>query len=431
MGAGNDGSEDANGQPASNLKANFHWFSSWFALHHGFVSTPLVVATTALPGAAGYSGNALLNAFSVTSAFLFSAPTIGCLGLKRSLVVAMSLYCCFTGLFAVAVFCSDKASALAYALYCLGAVFGGTAAGIGWTAQGAYFSRTVNLVASEVPGAGNRAKVSASLSATFAVWYLGMEVVSKLVWALLDYLGITHWLIAAIFTCMGAGAAIAMSLVRDLEEQPDGLPQENWLTKVRATCSLWGDPVIHLLAGVNVTFGFTAAYMNGYVNQEYTAPQLGTGAVTMLAAMTPASAAVFSYAFGIAAGRFGKGCIVMIGATCFMLIPLLAYLAPFEQWGKGLVFLYLLMGAGRGVYESTNKGVFADFFPRDSVGAFANCMLQSTSALAISFFLGGILTSNTLQTIILILAGLTPLGYLAANWRRSKDAHAEAPLARP
>jgi len=54
-----------------------------------------------------------------------------------------------------------------------------------------------------------------------------------------------------------------------------------------------------------------------------------------------------------------------------------------------MVVFYVLQGLGRGVYESTNKAIFADFFPGDkSVGAFANCILQNTGSSTIGFVMG-------------------------------------------
>merc|ERR1712166_942134 len=58
-------------------------------------------------------------------------------------------------------------------------------------------------------------------------------------------------------------------------------------------------------------------------------------------------------------------------------------------WGWWIVVFYLLQGLGRGVYESTNKGIFADFFPgHKGVGAFANCMMQNTASGTIGFAMG-------------------------------------------
>lgn len=418
---------------AKDLEANFTWFSVWFAIHHGFVTTPLVIATIALSGTTGYNGNALLNVCSVVSSFLLAAPTVARLGLRRSLVFAMSLYCCFTGLFCVSLFLKETSNTDAFDwLYCIGAVCGGAAAGIGWTAQGTYFTRTVRLLASQSDdGARSSTALTAKLSSLFAVWFLGAEVVSKLFWALLTQEDVPYWLIALIFTCVGVISSFFMSKSHDLEEEADALPaqQQHWLAKFKATFALWSDPCIHLLSGTNLTFGFAAAFMNGYVGATYTKPVLGQAAVPMLAALTPAVSCVFSFIYGRLAANYGKGLVITFGALCFLAIPVAAYCAPLHTWGWSLTWLYVLLGAGRGVYESTNKGVFADFFPRDPLGAFANCMLQSTGALALSFFLSKDL-GDSMQVIILVFAVATPVGYIVASRLRPKDAE-EEPLTRP
>merc|ERR550539_1065061 len=53
-------------------------------------------------------------------------------------------------------------------------------------------------------------------------------------------------------------------------------------------------------------------------------------------------------------------------------------------WG-GMVGLYLIMGNGRAVFESTNKAVFADFFPDNAAGAFAMFGVQSGLAGMVGF----------------------------------------------
>merc|ERR1712224_1069917 len=95
--------------------------------------------------------------------------------------------------------------------------------------------------------------------------------------------------------------------------------------------------------------------------------------------------------------------IVVIGSICFLGIELLSFvqlpcpdtgphagecLGP-GGWGWGIMIFYVLQGLGRGVYESTNKGIFADTFPGGKgIGAFANCMMQNTLSSTAGFVLG-------------------------------------------
>merc|ERR1712118_176791 len=102
--------------------------------------------------------------------------------------------------------------------------------------------------------------------------------------------------------------------------------------------------------------------------------------------------------------KVGKGPVVLVGALCFMLIPVLVLVggSGVHDWGYGLVVFYILQGLGRAVYESTNKAVFADFFPENAPGAFADCIMQSSVSMAICFFLSQTLSGDALATLILV-----------------------------
>jgi len=171
-----------------------------------------------------------------------------------------------------------------------------------------------------------------------------------------------------------------------------------------------------LLSGLNLTFGFSAAFINGYVNAHFTAKQVGPWAVPMFAACTTLVAAILARVFGIVGARIGKGFVLFIGAASFLCIPSSFFaLNRCGGWKGWLVVLYILQGAGRAVYESTSKGIFADFFPDASASAFANCMLQTAGAFAMCFFLSNSLTGPVLARIAMVLSLLTPLGFLGAT----------------
>jgi len=77
---------------------------------------------------------------------------------------------------------------------------------------------------------------------------------------------------------------------------------------------------------------------------------------------------------------------------------------------------YILQGMGRGVYESTNKGIFADFFPGEkSVGAFANCMMQNTAASTIGYTMGLAHVDKSEVWILLVCSIITVPGLAAAT----------------
>jgi len=117
--------------------------------------------------------------------------------------------------------------------------------------------------------------------------------------------------------------------------------------------------------------------------------------------------------------RFGKGWVVLAGSLCFAAIPLCVIFAHVESWGAGVLLFFVLQGLGRGVYEGTNKVVFADFFPGKAPGAFANCMMQNSFAFSVCFFLSAALQRqpNVLAGIVLTLAALTGPSYALAAAR--------------
>merc|ERR1712232_1466486 len=78
-----------------------------------------------------------------------------------------------------------------------------------------------------------------------------------------------------------------------------------------------------------------------------------------------------------------------MGAVCFLSLGILSKIIPNGEHSGFLVLVFpCLMGFGRAVYESTNKGVFADFYPGEkSAGAFANVMMFGTLSSSITFLL--------------------------------------------
>ena len=65
-----------------------------------------------------------------------------------------------------------------------------------------------------------------------------------------------------------------------------------------------------LLVGLNVAFGCTSAFMNGYVNGKSgpVVQGIGTNNVGFMSAVTPAVAALVSIPFGSLGNKVGKVC---------------------------------------------------------------------------------------------------------------------------
>merc|ERR1719436_1582311 len=80
---------------------------------------------------------------------------------------------------------------------------------------------------------------------------------------------------------------------------------------------------------------------------------------------------------------------MMLGCFVFLGVGLIGWLVPKHVlvscgWPM-MIAIYLLQGNGRVVYESTNRAVFADFFPDTKAGAFAMFGVQSGLSGMIGF----------------------------------------------
>lgn len=146
-------------------------------------------------------------------------------------------------------------------------------------------------------------------------------------------------------------------------------------------------------------------------------PALGSQFIGFAGAMLSALASVLSAVLGRVARKVGKGPVVALGATAFLLLGVLSkFVGNPATWGWGALVFYLFMGIGRAVYESTNKAIFVDFFPGEaSAGAFANVFVFGTLASTIAFTLGA--TSENLSELylLMIFAVLTVPGYMTAS----------------
>lgn len=75
-------------------------------------------------------------------------------------------------------------------------------------------------------------------------------------------------------------------------------------------------------------------------------------------------------------------------------------LSSSENWDNSdiyiatLIFVYMLHGVGRGIFESTNKAVIADFFGDHAPAAFANVIWSSGGASALGFFMFPLLSGD-------------------------------------
>merc|ERR1711879_103957 len=87
-----------------------------------------------------------------------------------------------------------------------------------------------------------------------------------------------------------------------------------------------------------------------------------------------------------------------------------------------LWLIYIVYGAGRSVWESTVKAVFADFFTaQEAPAAFANIILQSGIASCFAFFVFPQLTAEYKAVFVVATSSFGMIGYMLANRLHKKE----------
>jgi len=356
----------------------------------------------------GYCGNAIHYLVTVPSAMLLSVPAAKGLGLKGALMVGMALYVIYICLFTAAAVNEDPITQKL--IFGIGSISGGSAAGLLWTAQGGYFARTALYVARREDRQLEEA--TGELAAEFALYYLFFEFMSKVFFSVLLAFDVAIWVASTIYSVIGAISACMLSRLCSIECEKERNPSP--MSMLFTTIQLWKDPTLWFLSLTNVAFGFSSAYIHGYFNVVHALPELGDHSIGFLVSATVSSATLLAAMFRVLSHR--KFPVLIIGAMSLMAIPFLVITTGCcNGWGLGIIIIYLLQGAGRAVYESTNKAIFSDFFKSDKAeAAFANCFVQMASSNALFFFLSNFLQRKALHVMLVGTALCAPLGYIAA-----------------
>eukprot|EP00933_Yihiella_yeosuensis_P033838 TRINITY_DN2745_c1_g2_i1.p1 TRINITY_DN2745_c1_g2~~TRINITY_DN2745_c1_g2_i1.p1 ORF type:complete len:458 (+),score=86.32 TRINITY_DN2745_c1_g2_i1:80-1453(+) len=413
------------------------WFlmCTTLGLNHATVTTPIIFASTVLTNASGQSSNAVLYGATLICTLFFSNPLFEVFGAKNGLSLAMMAYAVYVLLFALSSALCDERDAKGacskgadaqYSVAVLGAFIGGLGAGLLWTAQGAFFSMVAErLAASELR---EKPAVTAELAGSFAFIFLGLEcIVRALTTVLHTYIGLdfpTLFYLYAGAAALSAGFFFANAT--NLQSS-SSRPSSHFCDKVFVAVSIWTEPKLWCLQATNLTFGFASAWLAGYVGREIIQKALSSGFIGFGGAIVSGSAALLAKAFGSVAQQIGKGPIILAGSICFGGIGILSrFVGTPSEWGLGALIFYALMGVGRAVYESTNKAMFADFFPGEkSPAAFANVFVFGTAASTVAFILGANKNDTPELYLLITFAALTFPGYLMASWFHRRESEPE------
>lgn len=326
-----------------------------------------------------------------------------------------------------------------------------------------------------VPNAGDgererRAKAgaqsSASLGAVFAAIFLTFEMLLNIVSSLISH-HYSQTVLFAVLSSVGFVFALLIPLVRSVsslapaldeparkeyctdEEQaagllaaqvkvqagkppqpPAGRPADRILGALRL---LLRDRRMACLTPQNMAFGMGTALVTLHVNRVVKTA-LGGSNVGYMAAITVAVAAVFSALTPLSRFLFRtKLPVMLVGSSAFAAIAVVAAVMSKQDLVKlhwALCFIYVLRGLGRGVYESANKAVVADFFgDGDRPSAFANVGLQAGLSSTIAYSVFPFLSQRAMGivTAAIATAGIVCLCFafrLDAAARRSPTAAA-------
>jgi len=375
-----------------------------FGINHAAVTTPIQFQSSLLHPY-GNINNMLLYLITMFSALFLGSLLNDLLGARVGLTWTMAGYSVYVTLFATAIVLPMGANGLPEvgAQFCgvLGSVIGGIAAGPLWTFQGAVVGKIVEDVAEHEGKTSEEEKqaLSGELWGTFGLWFLGWEAVIRAAVSLLKKAGLG---LPVTFYVLGGLAFAATALWHLCTPTRADTRQSGGALCGKASAAvgmLLSDSKLILLQLTNLTFGFGAAWNASYCNKTFISDNKAFGDVFLglLSALISLIGGITARVFGCVTPTIGKGPIIFVGAAAFFLIGLLSLVfTDGDSVGAGAIVFPILMGIGRGVYESTNKGVFNDFFPKPETraGVFATVMVFGTLSSAIVFALSFIIKSD-------------------------------------
>ena len=274
---------------------------------------------------------------------------------------------------------------------------------------------------------------TARMAGVFAFFYLSLELLLR------SFSSVASW--TALFNTYGLLTIVA-TIGMAVLVRPPNLVHEGSIEQlsasivwyqVTAAIQLWKPstfstdngrrrrrwPVMPFLVGMNAVFGLESAFLNAYINGQVVPAQsvgiwsawasgVAAAGSLLFGRWTAATIANASSASGNSVNGDGdnnndsclsnrKGLVLSAGAASFVSVVFPFVLKPnisewtdtnssFSSWWIFL-FIFTLHGVGRATFEGTLKATFADFFPHEKEGAFANIILQNGLASSLGYFL--------------------------------------------
>jgi len=399
---------------AQGVLFNFYLLAFLFAINHGTITAFIAIGGNNIgQGNGGYFTGTLYITY-VLVALTMSSYLVEALRPHKALCAAMFIY-----LFYIAAYLffnlSDAELATKRGVAIFFSAIAGISAGFLWTAQGAFFTQSAKHY-SKLTGK-NLATVTRQMAGGFSALYVGSEFVFKLATSPISK-QVSFGVLAVIYGCIGAGAAVLTCLfVRDI-------PMES-ANRVRTPLSLrlFGrkasiavqliakSRTLLLIIPLQIAFGFSATFFNGTLSstvlKDAGIPSSDTGYVT---SATPATALYLSIVIGFISPRTGNGPLLILGCICYTLIPIVLVALTNSQLtaaGYGLIGFYCVQGVGRVMFESSNKALLSESFPKDTEAAFSNFIIWSGTASGIGYFLYPHISITWQAIITLFFASLS------------------------
>lgn len=390
---------------------NFVLMSFLFSINHGTVVALIALASAELGQELSSVSLGVLYIVYTIVALTAAAAIVKITGSKWGLTSALFLYCAYV----VSFFIASAQPALKGPAVIIGSVIGGFAAGWLWVAQGAYFGRSCTLYA-EAKGIPVK-DATGSFAGIFAFFYVGGELILRLLSSLLFKWG-GNAFVYTVFAILAVSAAVLTGLfVRALPKVADAEPEPpvtcgSFTRKMAMGGELFvKSRTLKLLAPLQLVFGFCSAVLNIYVNGIIAKAAVGKANIGYLGTMIAVTATLLSPVYAILTKKSGKGPLMIFGALNFTMIAGVLLIIPEKQLeglGWGIMFIYILQGSGRAVFEGTNKAVFAEFFPDNQEAAFANVIFQSGLSSSFAFFFFHYF-SVVAQAIITVVTGVAAM----------------------
>ena len=434
------GTDSSEGQ---RLYANFTLFCLLFSVSHATVDAVLAYATAELGSEIGSDAGFALYIVYTFSALLLAKPAVRTIGPKYGVAFGLCCLLLYVGAFLLAL----MMPAQAFGVFVSGAAIGGVGAGVLWTSQGEYFS--VNAIKFAKASNVSKSIAITNFASVFAVLYLSLETAFKLsvtiIFLLLGRSSSWRLVVFGGYTAFSfAAAATFVAFIEDLNEEDidygfkilrrDFSSQDirGVLADVSAVYrALLSVRRLQLMVPYQVCFGLSAGFMGYYVNSFIVARFVGDGYIGVLSSLSTFSAVLLAMPYAALSNSFrcGKYIVMMTGGLCFLLTSSILLVLRDEQLSgfATIVLYYLIYGAARGAWESTNKAVISEYFPRneDRDVAFASVYFTSGLAGACGYYFYKYME----RTELVLLNSCVALVALVCYHKSSQEQLAAMPLA--